>query len=224
MKWLCPVVLAAAVVLNPAGAFAQTPAAAAPSNSGPMMTVWYAGINTGVTLVDGAGALFGGEVGMRTWRNLDISAEGGWFQNVATSKRKESATLLAGFLQTTQGQPATADVKMPVAFLGVNARWVFESERRVRPYVLAGIGGARVNVNSEFTLGSSDVTDSLPQYGVTLGQDLTGHSSSPAFTFGGGVLVPYGKWYVDGGYRVTTIAGDETITVHRLNIGFGARF
>jgi len=188
------------------------------------MTVWYAGINTGVTHVDGVGTLLSGEVGMRTWRNLDISAEGGWFQNAATSDQKSLATLLAGFLQTTQGQPATADVKMPVGFLTVNGRWVFESQRRFRPYVLAGVGGARLNVNSEFTLGGSDVTDSLPQYGVTLGQDLTGHSSHPAFVFGGGVLVPYGKWYVDAGYRVTTIAGDETVTVQRFNIGFGARF
>src|SRR4051794_15735148 len=138
MRWLCPVVLAAAVFVNPSGAFAQAPAAAAPSNTGPMMTVWYAGINTGVTFVDGAGGLFGGEVGMRTWRNLDISAEGGWFQNIATSQQKSAADVLVGYLQTTQGQPATGDVKSPAGYFTVNARWVFESERRFRPYLLAG--------------------------------------------------------------------------------------
>jgi opacity protein-like surface antigen len=224
MRWLCPVVLAAAVMLNPAGAFAQTPAAAVPSNSGPMMTVWYAGINTGITHVDGAGGLFAGEVGMRTWRNLDISVEGGWFSNTVTSERKSAAGLIGGYLQTTQGQTATVDVKTPTLFLAVNGRWVFESEGRVRPYLLAGVGGARVKVDSEFTLAGSDVTDSLAQYGVALGRDLTGHSSHPAFTIGGGVLLPYGKWYVDAGYRLTTISGDDTINVNRFNIGFGARF
>ena len=107
----------------------------------------------------------------------------------------------------------------------VNARYVLESQRAYRPYAVFGIGGARIAPKSTFTLGGTDISGQLAQYGVTLGLDLSGHRSHPAFTGGVGVLVPYGKWYGDAGVRVTSIRTEGQATnVVRLNIGVGARF
>jgi hypothetical protein len=107
----------------------------------------------------------------------------------------------------------------------VNARWVFESQRMIRPYAMFGFGGARVDLNPTFTLGGTDITDALLQYGVTLGADLTGHSSHPAISFGGGILLPFGKYYADVNYRLTSIMTESQSTnVNRVNFGFGLRF
>ncbi len=76
---------------------------------------------------------------------------------------------------------------------------------------------------TKFTLGGTPVNAS--QYGVTLGQDLASGSGHGALTVGLGVVVPYGRWYGDVGYRLTSIltTGGST-NVNRLMVGAGARF
>lgn len=223
MRCVSLLMLAAALLLKPAAAWAQTPPTTATITGSPS-SLWYAGINTGPTHVDGIGGLLAGELGIRTWRNLEVGVEGGWLSDTATSERKAAGALISGYLQATQGRTTVAKVKTPTLFLTINGRWVFGNERRLRPYIVGGIGGARVKINSEFTLDGVDVSDSLAQYGVTLGGDLTGRSSHAAITIGAGLLVPYSRWYVDAGYRLTTITGDGSVNVNRLNIGLGVRF
>lgn len=226
MKRLYPVALCVAAAFGSTSAAAQTTTPPAPQKaSSPTVIVGYAGLATGVATASKVGVPVNGEAGMRVWRTVDVSVEVGWFSNVATSRRAAAAAQLVAFLQQTQGQSASASVRMPAVYGTVNARWVFESQRRYRPYALFGVGGARVSAKTTFTLGGSDISGSLGQYGVTLGQDLTGHSTHPAVTGGIGVVVPYGRWYGDGGYRLTSIltSGGST-TVNRLNIGVGVRF
>jgi opacity protein-like surface antigen len=225
MKVVCPAVAFTAVVMLAGSALAQTAAGPSGEMAGPTVNMWYGGVSTGVAAVDKAGALLSGELGIRTWKHLDLSLEGGWFQNVATQRRSDLAGTLSTFLQQTQGGTATSSVEVPSQYFSINARWVFENQRRLRPYVLGGFGAARVSVNSTFTLNGADVSGSLGQFGVTLGSDLTGHSSHPAFTGGGGVVMPFGKWYTDAGVRVTSIQTDSQSTnVVRLNIGVGVRY
>jgi len=220
--------MCAALVFGATSASAQTPASSASqSATGPIVNLWYAGASTGITHVAKTGGEFSGEAGVRVWRNLDIGVEVGWLSNVVNQNTLDSAAQIATFLQQTQGQPATSDVTAPSTFGMVNFRWVFEDLTKsiIRPYAVFGVGGARVSRNSTFTLGGADVTNSLPQYGVTLGSDLTGHSSHAAFTFGGGVLVPLGKYYADANYRLMTINTESQATnVNRFNFGFGLRF
>jgi len=221
MKWLYPVVgLTALVSATPSAAQTQTA-----SQSGPVVSQWYAGGSTGIAAVEKVGALVSAEAGVRVLPNFDVSLEFGWFQNTTTSSRSGLANTLATFLEQTQGRPATGSVSVPTTYGSVNARYVFENKRSWRPYAVLGVGGARVSANSTFTSGGTDISGSLPQYGVTLGLDLSGHRSHPAFTGGGGVLIPLGKWYADAGVRVTTIrTPDQATNVARLNIGMGARF
>jgi opacity protein-like surface antigen len=218
---LCVAVLSVAVP-----AAAQAPAAQqTQANSAPMVTLWYAGIITGVAAVEQAGGAIGGEAGMRVWRNFDVSLEGGWFQDTNTKHRSDLAAQLATFIQQREGQTATSSVDAPTTYFAANGRWVFENTGRFRPYAMAGIGAARVEINSTFTLAGQDITGSLPSYGVTLGSDLSGHSSHFLVSAGVGVLVPIGKFYGDIGYRITSIqTPDQTSNVNRLVVAFGVRF
>ena len=47
----------------------------------------------------------------------------------------------------------------------------------------------------------------------------------PAISFGGGILLPFGKYYADVNYRLTSIMTESQSTnVNRVNFGFGLRF
>jgi len=171
-----------------------------------MVNLFYVGVFTGGASVSNFGAQFGGEAGVRVKHNLDIIAELGWFQDAVNDHTIAAADPIVNYLTSTQGKPAGATVKAPTTFATIGGRWVFENEGKIRPYFVVELGGARVEKKSTFTLNGTDITSSLPAYGVTLGQDLTGHSSHFAFTGGGGILMPLGMLYLDAGYRLTSIS------------------
>ena len=220
-KWLFAAALWAAAICVSVPAAAQAPA---PSASAPVVNLWYAGGFTGAAGAKKVGGVAGAEAGIRAWHNMDVLAEVGWFQNAVNKHTSAATAPLVAYLQTSQGQSASATVKAPTTFATIGGRWVFESDGRFRPYVIVAVGGARVELKSRFFLGGTDISGSLAQRGVTLGQDLTGHSSHVAVTAGGGVLMPWGMWYLDAGYRVTSIATKQSTTVNRFNVGFGVRF
>jgi opacity protein-like surface antigen len=199
--------------------------AAQNQNTAPLVNLWYGGLVTGVSAVQNVAGTFGAEAGIRLWRTMDVSIEVGRFQDTSTRRRADLARTLAAFIQQTQGQVASSSIKAPTTYMSVNARWVFENTRRLRLYGVFGVGGAKVTLEPHFTVGNTDITGSLAQYGVTLGADLTGHSSHAAITGGMGLLIPIGKWYGDAGYRLTSIlTSGQATNVSRLHIGFGARF
>jgi outer membrane protein with beta-barrel domain len=234
LKSLYPCLAFAAAALVAPQAAAQSSSTGTSSQvPSPSVITWYAGAATGVAAADAVGGLFYVEAGMRTWRNVDVSGELGWYQNAAPSGRERVAAPLAAFLSQTQGQDVSVKVTMPTTYAMVNGRWVFEGQRRLgpvpfgrfRPYALVGLGAARVSVHSKFRMAGTDITGSLPQFGVTLGGDLAGHSSHPAVSGGAGVIAPYGKWYGDVGYRLTHIALDRgSANVNRLTVTVGRRF
>jgi opacity protein-like surface antigen len=229
IKRLYVVLLAAAALGFATSASAQTTTPSTTTQAlhpgpSPTVVVWYAGLATGVTSTSKVGVPVNFEGGMRVWRQLDVSLEAGYFSNVTTTRSGGAASQLVTFLQQTQGQPASAVVKVPAAYGTVNARWVLESRRRYRPYVMLGVGGARTSPKTTFNLNGTNI-GSGSQFGLTLGRDLSGGTGHGAFSAGIGVLVPYGHWYGDAGYRLTAIftPGGST-NVNRLVIGGGRRF
>ncbi len=229
MKQWLPAALVSALTLVPMSAAAQTPAPSqAQQASTPSMNLWYVGANTGITVVEHVGGVFGAEAGARVWKNLDIVAELAWMQNVVTRHTLDSATTVANYLQTTQGQTATSDVEVPAFYVGAGARWVFEKTEfgGFKPYVIVTLGSTHTNIKSTFTLGGTDVTNSLPQYGVTLGSDLAGTSNNFTVSPGVGVVRALNSsWYTDIGVRLVSIGTQSQQTnVTRLVLGGGYKF
>jgi opacity protein-like surface antigen len=95
----------------------------------------------------------------------------------------------------------------------------------LRPYAQVGIGVAMVERKPTVTLGGTDVTSTLPLYGVVLGADMTATEHKPAATVGFGVLRAIGTMYVDVAYRLTYIGtGGAATTLNGLHVGVGVRF
>jgi len=115
----------------------------------------------------------------------------------------------------------------------------FPANRHALPYVLGGLGTARLKPNEQFmfTNGAlpdgtvpavgTDVTSTLETSGALLAP-----SSSNAFmyTLGGGVQLPVAQhWAADLGYRYSRIAADTALSsgalrTNAITFGFGYRF
>jgi hypothetical protein len=183
------------------------------------------GATAGAGAVQKVGGVFGGEIGIRVTDQFEVLAEGTWMQNVVTRRRLDVAATVASFLQSSQGGTASSTIEAPAFYTGGGFRFVLTKQGRVRPYVTAGAGVARVSLQPKFTLAGSDVTANLTQYGITLGSDLTGDVTKAAFTGGVGVRMLQGRWYIDGDFRVTNIQTEGQATrVIRAGAGFGLRF
>jgi opacity protein-like surface antigen len=94
------------------------------------------------------------------------------------------------------------------------------------PYVLAGFGVASVTYDSTFTVGGTDVTTNLAQFGAILGTDVSGSFTKPMLVFGGGFAVPvWQQVVVDLQFRFGRImAEDQAINVTRAGLGLAYRF
>jgi hypothetical protein len=206
----------AAVLLWAAPAAAQAPPA-------PMR--WYIGGMAGGQAVQTLGGQVGGELGVRLNDRIEIFGEAAWLQNVITRRRIQTAQTVAAFLQQTQGSAASATISAPAGYGGAGVRVMLTDGGSLRPYVIGEAGVARVTLRPAFMLGGTNVTTQLPQYGVTLGSDLTGQFTKSAFGAGAGVLVPRGTWYIDGSVRLTSIRTDgQPTNVIRFGVGIGRRF
>lgn len=213
--------LMAAALLYAVPAAAQTAIAAVPANDGR----WFIGGFAGASAVQNAGGTAGGEFGLRLTHAIDVFGEGAWMQDAVTRRRLELAQSVASVLQASQGRAASGTIEAPAGYGGAAIRIALTHGGRIRPYVTAGAGMARITLKPSFILAGADVTANLPAYGVTLGRDLTGNLSKPAFTGGIGVRIPRGAWYIDGGFHVLSIQTDEQVTrVLRAGGGIGFNF
>ena len=224
----CAVGMAAALLMAAAPAKAQTTtAAAAPAASAnaPSVNMWYVGGFAGIGAVQNVGALISAEAGVRVYRGIDVIAEAGWAQDVVTRRQSDLTAKVATYLQNTQGKPASSSVVAPAKFGMVGVRYVIDFSNSFHTYLIGEVGGASVEYQPTFTLDGSDVTGTLPTYGVTLGSDLKSTQSKVAYGGGLGVWYTRGQWFVDGGVRLLSIQTDSQATnVMRAQIGFGVRF
>lgn len=207
--------IAAAVGLaRPAGA--QTPGADAK---------WYGSVEAGASAVQNVGGLGGAQIGRHLSSRADVFAEALYLQDVATRRRAEAVSAVAGYLALSRGRAASATIDIPTWFAGGGIRYFLGSGASIRPYVIGQAGVARVALRPAFSLGGADVTSSLEQYGVTLGSDLTGTATRPAFGGGLGVVVGTGAWYLDAGLRVISVQFESQAANSKgVTIGIGRRF
>jgi len=142
-------------------------------------------------------------------------------------------------LTASQGLSVIGGGSLPAAYFVAGLRVEVPVNSRVMPYVLGGIGVARLNPTAQFTFSSGTLPDgSTPSPGsdVTTAITTSGNFTEPPassafmFTLGGGVqtlVAPH--WIVDVGYRYSRIAADTTLSASPLNtngltFGVGYRF
>lgn len=186
----------------------------------------FAGAGGGVVLTRRTGGEIYGEVGKtNVWHKLDFSVEAGWMSSVVSQNRIDAAGAIANYLAQTQGQAASATVKVPAGYAAVNVRRTVYSKPRYNVYALGGVGFGVLSPKTTFVLGGANVSGSVSQYGVTLGKDLAGSSTSALVNVGVGVTVPHGKWFGDISYRLTPIfTSNQTTLASRFNFGVARRF
>lgn len=236
MKRFAAAAFIAAALLVPQSVFAQDPTspstqpAQGSSSWKSRLESWtadsFAGGATGVVITKRTGGEIYGEVGKtNVWHDLDFSIEAGWMSSVVSQHRIDSAGSIANYLAQTQGQPASSTIKVPAGYGVFNVRRTVYTKPKYSVYGLGGIGFAVTSPKTKFVLGGTDVSGSLDQYGVTLGNDLAGHSTSALLNLGAGVTVPFGKWFGDVSYRFTPIfTPNEATKVSRFNFGVARRF
>ena len=103
-----------------------------------------------------------------------------------------------------------------------------------QPYVGFGVGVAKVEKNTTFTVGGATLTESqlLSQYGVQLGADLAGSTTKTNIEVLAGITRAIGERIgVDLSYRYNrllpktdVIADDQGINTQRIQIGVFVRF
>jgi len=223
--WLAVVVFGMAVV----PALAQE--ARVPPTKGYMTlfggTVW-AGDTTGSVIFEG---------GARVAPHVLAFGNIGRFNDLQTdltpSLSAETATL------SGEGLGVDGLGTLPAWYTLGGLRAEFPANRHALPYVLGGLGTARLKPNEQFmfTNGAlpdgtvpavgTDVTSTLETSGALLAP-----SSSNAFmyTLGGGVQLPVAQhWAADLGYRYSRIAADTALSsgalrTNAITFGFGYRF
>lgn len=224
MKRSCVSVLAALAIAGvlPSDAAAQT---AAPASSSLFAGRLSIGAIVGAAAVQNVGGSFGGEISYTVTDAIDIFGEGAMFQDVVTRRRLDRVPTITNFLQSSQGKTATGTLTAPAGYGGGGVRVTLMQGRSLRPYVAFAAGSARIALTPAFTLGGTDVTASLSQYGIALGSDLTGDISAAAFGGGGGVRINKPRFYIDGGVRLTSIrTPDQPTNVLRGELRAGLRF
>jgi opacity protein-like surface antigen len=168
---------------------------------------------------------FGGELGVTVGPELQVFVEAGQMRDVATSDLGSNAQTIAGALSQTQSGVAFR-IKEPVTFGVAGVKYAISAAGSFVPYIVAGLGVARIRKDVSFSVGGTDATGNMPQYGVVLGTDLSGASTRPMLSVGGGVAWPaWERLVVDFQYRFGRIfAQDQGINTNRAGVGIGIRF
>jgi hypothetical protein len=175
---------------------------------------------------------YGAELGVTIVPGLQVFVEGGQIRNVATPDIGVNAQKIADALTALQSGAVGFSVKEPATFFAAGLRYLIPISSsgqspigKVQPYVMGGFGAAKVEHNVSFTIGGTDVTGNLQQYGVVLGTDLAGSVTKPMLSLGGGVTLPVWRQLVlDFQYRYGRIFDDTAIVAQRAGIGLGVGF
>lgn len=187
---------------------------------------WSLQGDVAATLGHTSASSFGVEVGRRWKDTWDLFFEAGRMGNVTTKDLQGRADLIG----TALG--ASTNPVQHAVYYDIGVRHSLMPAGSWNPYVAVGVGGARVNTHTTFTVNGSDVTSALEAAGLQLGVDLGGSVSKPFVMVGGGVNVPYkSKYFFDGSVRygrilarTGVIDGDTGINTLRVQLGFGFGF
>jgi opacity protein-like surface antigen len=184
---------------------------------------FYAGLTVGATFGHKSSGSVGGEAGGQVGP-VGIFLEGGRMMNVGTQDLDDRALKIANAVG------ATASTSYKVNYFAVGVRVAPDFALKARPYVMLGVGLAKVTAETALAVNGTTVPPET--LGVQFGSDLNGSENKGYFTLGGGVTYPLmNRVYVDGSYRygrigakTGAIENDKGINTQRAQLGIGVRF
>ncbi|MCC7417648.1 MAG: outer membrane beta-barrel protein [Acidobacteria bacterium] len=199
---------------------------AAQASSRAALSERYVEVLGGWTFGEKGSQFFGGELGFPVKPDLRVFFEAGRMNDAGSFAIREAARQLEdGLSQVSSGVAVQAE--QPTFFLGGGLRYAVPLQgSRVRPFVSAGAGLARVEQKTTVMVNGRDVTDALEELRVVLGTDLSGSFTRAHVTLGGGLeIVVHDRAFAGISYRFMRIfAEDSGISVNRAGLGFGFRF
>jgi len=174
------------------------------------------------------------EVGVKIAPHLMVFGDVGQFHNLQPSDVQpaidSTTTTLSGFT----GLNVVGTARVPAWYSLGGLRYEAATRTRVTPYVLGGIGFARLMPTATFTYTSGPLPDgSTPTVGADVTSTLlsAGDFAAPPattafmFTMGGGVEVPVAQhWAADIGYRFSRVAAATPVDSQGATFGIGYRF
>jgi opacity protein-like surface antigen len=197
--------------------------------------VYVTGVGGFATTPDTTSRDVMGEVGVRVARNLFVFGDLGQFHNLQPSVVQPTVDATTAILAAGQGLNVTGTARVPAWYSVGGLRYeVPIHSRLLSPYVLGGLGVARLNPTAQFTFVSGPMPDGSTQ---AAGADVTSQiltagdfTAPPAttalmFTLGGGAEIPVARhWAIDAGYRFSRIAATTPLNARGATVGFGYRF
>jgi opacity protein-like surface antigen len=193
---------------------AQTPSAPAPSRK-------YVEFVVGPTFGHNANVSFGAEGGIPLNESFDVFTEFGRMRNVRTTELDSAAAIVAQYIS------GAAVAKQSVGYFDVGLRYLIPTTLQIQPYVSLGVGAAKVSRSATFTVNGADVTNQLlDQFGVQLGDDLSGSETRALVGFGLGAHFNLSKSLIgDVSYRYSRIfLAAQGLNTNRLQFGIGIRY
>jgi len=174
------------------------------------------------------------EGGVRVAPHLSVFGDLGQFHNLAPSNEQTAIDSTVSTLSADQGLSVLGTARVPAWYSIGGVRWEGTAHGRVAPYLLGGVGFARLKPSAQFTFSSGVLPDgTTPAAGddVTTALETAGDFTVPEsvtkamFTLGGGVEIPVARhWGVDAGYRYSRVATDTPLNAQGLVFGVGYRF
>jgi opacity protein-like surface antigen len=167
---------------------------------------------------------FGGEVGVGVTPTIQVFVDVGRVRDTSPSSLGTNAQLIASFLSSSH-TGVGYQVRQPITFGLAGVRYTFQTSSRIEPYVLGGVGIAKTKKDVTFSINGSNITDTLNQFEVQLGSDLSGSSTDAMVGLGVGAVWPaWRQMIVDVQYKWGRVFADEAVNVNRAGIGIGVRF
>ena len=177
---------------------------------------------------------FVAEAGVRIAPRLLVFGNVGQFHNLQPSDVLPSVETTTTFLAAGQGLDVIGVARVPAWYSIGGVRYEMPAQHHLSPYVLGGIGFARLTPTVQFTYTSGALPDgSTPTIGtdVTTELETAGDFTMPAATtafmymLGGGVGIPVNRhWTVDAGYRFSRVSAETPVNAQGATFGLGYRF
>jgi len=178
----------------------------------------------GVSVVDGAGGTYGGEVTIRLSRIVDVMIGATHLSDITADDFTNAADTIARLVGATSETRAAATV------IEGGLRLRLPTTSPFRPYALIGGGVARITTEIAFFKGGATIPPGA--LGISLGPEFNGQFTKGSGLVGAGVDIVAGRHVaIDAGLRYSgfVAARDESpryyvFPVLRFQVGAGIRF